>query len=136
MFFTDTIFNNIVLGEIISEDRVYQVCRECSIYDDIMLLEDKFDTIISSSIHNFSGGQIKRISIVRAILQDRDILLLDEPTAGLDSGNSENILDCIRQYATHKLILIITHDEYLIRNADVVYKLENKQLIPSNSRLL
>lgn len=113
VFFSDTILKNIILSDTAAKEDVYKVCKECSVYDEIKALEDGFDSIVSNSINNLSGGQIKRLSIARAILQDREILLLDEPTAGLDEENAVKVFECIRKYAREKLVIVITHDKYL-----------------------
>lgn len=129
VFFTDSIYHNITLGENVEKEWVHKVCKECAIYDEIKVSDNGFDTIISNSIKNFSGGQVKRLSIARAILQKKEILLLDEPTSGLDYKNAQSILKCIRQYVNDKIVIIITHDEYLEKNADVVYRLEDRKLV-------
>ncbi|MCR5740368.1 MAG: ABC transporter ATP-binding protein/permease [Lachnospiraceae bacterium] len=133
IFFTDSIFENLVLGQEIKKEKVYDVCRNCSIYDDIVSLENGFDTVISNGINNFSGGQIKRLSIARSILRNKDILLLDEPTAGLDSDNADCVMECIRKYSKNKLVIMITHDITAANLSDVLYKFENKKLVRQRS---
>lgn len=128
VFFTDTIYNNIVLGGEYDREYVYKVCKECSIYDDICGLENGFDTIISNGLLNFSGGQIKRLSIARAIIQNKDILLIDEPTVGLDEDNVSNVIDCIEKYAKEKIVIVITHDKLLENRAEKVYSLKDRKL--------
>ena len=129
IFFTDTIYNNIVMDCDCDREYVYEVCKECSIYEDILGLEDGFETIISNGILNFSGGQIKRLSIARAIVQNKEVLLVDEPTVGLDKDNVKKIVECIRKYAKKKLVVVITHDKMLEENAEKVYSISDKKLI-------
>ena len=133
IFFTDSIFENLVLGQEINKEKVYEVCRNCSIYDDIVSLENGFDTVISNGINNFSGGQIKRLSIARSILRNKDILLLDEPTAGLDSDNADCVMECIRKYSKDRLVIMITHDITAANLSDVLYRFENKKLVCQRS---
>lgn len=128
IFYTDTVYNNIVLGKKIPIEKVNQVCKLCSIYDDIMKMEAKFDTILSKGIDNMSGGQLKRLSLARAILQDRDILLLDEPTSGLDTENALIVTETIRKFAKNKIIIAITHDMELIQSTDYVYEIKDNTL--------
>lgn len=129
IFFTDTIYNNIVMDCDCDREYVYEVCKECSIYEDILGLEDGFETIISNGILNFSGGQIKRLSIARAIVQNKEVLLVDEPTVGLDKDNVKKIVECIRKYAKKKLVVVITHDKTLEENAEKIYSISDKKLI-------
>lgn len=111
------------------DEKVCQVCKECSIYKDIMTLDNKFETIMSNGINNFSGGQIKRLSIARAILQNKDILLIDEPTSGLDFYNAKMVIECIRKYANKKVVIVITHDKLIEEKCIHTYRLVNGQLI-------
>ncbi len=129
VFFTDTIYNNIVLGRDVEEDYVYEVCKECSIYEDILDLENGFDTVISNGILNFSGGQIKRLSIARAIIQNKGVLLVDEPTVGLDKENVNKVMECIVKYAKEKVVVVITHDKMVEKEADRIFMLADKMLI-------
>ena len=135
VFFTDTIYNNIVLGREVEEDYVYEVCKECSIYEDILELENGFDTVISNGILNFSGGQIKRLSIVRAIIQNKGILLVDEPTVGLDIENVNKVMECIVKYAKEKVVVVITHDKMVEKEADRIFTLTDKKLIERASSM-
>lgn len=62
-----------------------------------------------------SGGELKRVSIARAMIMKPDILLLDEPTTGLDKGTAQNILDIIKQYLDDKkLVIVSTHDDNIM----------------------
>ena len=124
----DTIYNNLTLGENVNKDEVIEVCKECAIYNDIMELEKGFDTIISNGIVNFSGGQIKRLSLARAILQRKEVLLLDEPTANLDLNNTDLILECIKKYSSNKIVLLITHDYNAKNKMDNVFELKEGKL--------
>ncbi len=81
------------------------------------------------NIRRFSGGQIKRLSIARAIVQNKEVLLVDEPTVGLDKDNVKKIVECIRKYAKKKLVVVITHDKMLEENAEKVYSISDKKLI-------
>ena len=71
-------------------------------------LEEK---VIYTKVCDLSGGMKRRVSIVRAILYDGDILLLDEPTKGLDEQNQRIVIDYILAASKHKTVLWVTHDE-------------------------
>lgn len=129
VFFTDTVYNNLVLGNDISVETVEKICKECSIYDEILSLEHGFDTMMSNGMNNFSGGQIKRLSIARAILQNKNILLLDEPTSGLDAINAEKVMDCIEKYSKSKVTLLITHDKIAEKRCGQVFHLVDGALV-------
>lgn len=81
---------------------------------------------------NLSGGQQQRVAIARALTLDTDIIIADEPTGNLDHKNSENVMNIFESLKNNnKCIIMVTHDESLNRNADVVLTIKNKKLIES-----
>lgn len=77
-----------------------------------------------------SGGQKQRIAIARALANDPDIILADEPTGALDSATTEDIMQIFKKLSESKLVLIITHSEELVQKyADQVIKIEDGKLI-------
>lgn len=74
------------------------------------LLEDKaLDTWLGEGGRQISGGERRRIGIARALLHDAPILLLDEPTEGLDRRTEQQILRLLMEHAKDKTVLFITH---------------------------
>jgi ABC-type lipoprotein export system ATPase subunit/ABC-type lipoprotein release transport system permease subunit len=68
---------------------------------------------------SLSGGEKQRVALARALAQDADILLLDEPTANIDSENSAKILSILRdQYKQGKIVILVTHDEEMKQDPD------------------
>jgi len=65
--------------------------------------------------NQLSGGQMQRVSIARAIVNDPDIILADEPTGALDSKTSKQIMDLIKEIANEELVIMVTHNEELAR---------------------
>ncbi|UNC93931.1 ABC transporter ATP-binding protein/permease [Candidatus Contubernalis alkaliaceticus] len=63
--------------------------------------------------NQLSGGQMQRVAVARALANDPDIILADEPTGSLDSETSKQILDLIREMAKDKLVIMVTHDTEL-----------------------
>ena len=60
---------------------------------------------------NFSFGQAQRIAIARALYKDAPILILDEPTASLDSESKKNIIRTLQKEAKHRLCIMVCHDQ-------------------------
>ena len=78
-----------------------------------------------------SGGQQQRVSIGRALMNNPAILLADEPTGNLDSINSKEIVDLLRQFnkALNQTVIIITHDERIALDADRVIAVEDGKIV-------
>lgn len=78
-----------------------------------------------------SGGQQQRVSIGRALMNDPAILLADEPTGNLDSKNSKEIVELLRQFnkALNQTVIIITHDERIALDADRVIAVEDGKIV-------
>ena len=78
-----------------------------------------------------SGGQQQRVSIGRALMNNPAILLADEPTGNLDSKNSKEIVELLRQFnkALNQTVLIITHDERIALDADRVIAVEDGKIV-------
>lgn len=78
-----------------------------------------------------SGGQQQRVSIGRALMNNPAILLADEPTGNLDSKNSKEIVELLRQFnkALNQTVIIITHDERIALDADRVIVVEDGKIV-------
>ena len=70
---------------------------------------------IYTPVKNFSGGMQRRVAVIRAMLFNADIYLLDEPFAGLDADSSEALIDIIKRFGMNKVVIIATHDESLLQ---------------------
>lgn len=78
-----------------------------------------------------SGGQQQRVSIGRALMNNPAILLADEPTGNLDSKNSKELVELLRQFnkALNQTVIIITHDERIALDADRVIAVEDGKIV-------
>ena len=78
-----------------------------------------------------SGGQCQRVAIARAIVGNPEIILADEPTGNLDSKNSKEIVELLRQFnkALNQTVIIITHDERIALDADRVIAVEDGKIV-------
>ena len=92
------------------------------------LKEDQFKRLPNM----LSGGEQQRVAIARALASGSEIILADEPTGNLDSTNSRNIVEILRQLAheNDRYVIIVTHDPAVAEAADVVLKMKDGNLVP------
>ncbi len=78
-----------------------------------------------------SGGELRRMAVVRALSQSPDILFADEPTGDLDDENTNLVLSAFRSYAheQEKAVFVVTHENDALQYADIVYKMDGGQII-------
>lgn len=91
------------------------------------LKEDQFKRLPNM----LSGGEQQRVAIARALACGSEIILADEPTGNLDSANSQNIVEILRQLAheENRCVIIVTHDPAVAEAADVVLKMKDGNLV-------
>lgn len=70
-----------------------------------------------------SGGQRQRVAIARAMMNSPKVLFADEPTAALDHENAFAVMDILKEYAKENLVLVITHDHSILKDADVLIEM-------------
>jgi len=107
-----TIIDNIVYGEDINNlkfDKIYQILNLLDLYDLFMNYPLKLNTNISEASARLSGGQMQRLCIARALYNEFDILILDEPTSAIEESLEKLIIERIVSYYRNKIIIIISH---------------------------
>ncbi|WP_417698204.1 heme ABC transporter ATP-binding protein/permease CydC [Psychromonas sp.] len=90
--------------------------------------ENPFDTWLGEGGRQLSGGEQRRIGVARALLHDAPILLLDEPTEGLDKRTERDILKLLFEFAEHKTLLMISHRLTAMDKMDNIYLMEEGSL--------
>jgi len=89
---------------------------------------------IDKKPNQMSGGQMQRVSIARALINNPDILLADEPTGALDSGTSEQIMALIKEIAKDRLVIMVTHNAELAEKYSTrIINLFDGQLVGDNN---
>ncbi|MDK0519328.1 ABC transporter ATP-binding protein [Streptomyces sp. ML-6] len=130
----DTIEKNIACGRTdVSHHEVVEAARAADADGFIRALPEGYDTVISTGTPRLSGGQLQRIAIARAMLRDAPVLLLDEPTTGLDRLAAQRILAPLRRLARGRTTIVITHDLALAADADRVLVLDEGRLVESGT---
>ncbi len=97
-------------------------------------LPDRYNTPVGEHGHAMSGGQARRIALARALLRDCPVLLLDEPTAGLDADTETNVLASLLAATRGKTLIVVTHHPRVMAMADRVLTLTGGQVGPLANR--
>jgi ABC-type multidrug transport system fused ATPase/permease subunit len=124
----DTIESNIALGqkkEDIDKDKIINAVKLAKLDGFIEQLENHLDTKVGERGVRFSGGQIQRIGIARALYSDPEILILDEATSALDVKTESEIMDAVFELQGDKTIIIVAHRLSTISRCDYVYLIKN-----------
>jgi len=82
-------------------------------------LPNQYETLINENAINISGGEKQKISILRAILKNTDILILDEPTSALDDTSKNALKNYLHTIKQEKIIILVTHDDTFMDEEDV-----------------
>lgn len=128
--FSDTIYNNIAFGlEDVSPQKVYEYAKNAAVYDDIMQLPQKFETVIGERGVTLSGGQKQRISIARALIKEPEIIILDDCLSALDTKTEAKITRFLDQALADKTTIVITHRLYAALQFDKIIVLDDGQII-------
>ncbi len=122
-FFKDTLFNNIICGNTSNcKTKMLGLIDYFGLSDLIASLEDGINSYISNKT-SFSGGEKYKLSIIRALIKEPDVLILDEPTAALDTQGKCRLVDLLISLKKTKIIIIISHDSKINKIADYVLEL-------------
>ncbi|MBC1978566.1 thiol reductant ABC exporter subunit CydC [Listeria marthii] len=108
--FSTTVLNNIRLGnQDATDEEVYEAAKKVQLHDFIMSMPDGYHTQMSEMGERFSGGERGRIALARILLQNTPIVILDEPTVGLDPITERDLLATIFETLADKSLIWVTH---------------------------
>ncbi|MGW0633691.1 ABC transporter ATP-binding protein [Streptomyces sp. NPDC002758] len=133
--FHTTIRDNIAYGwPRATMAEIIQAAKDADAHEFITALPDGYLTTIGENGFQLSGGQSRRIAIARAFLRATPVLILDEPTAGLDHQAAAHVLAPLRRLMAGRTTILITHDQALAQHADAIHTLHGPgaEVIPQS----
>ncbi|XP_068840293.1 ATP-binding cassette sub-family C member 4-like isoform X2 [Capricornis sumatraensis] len=128
--FSGTVRSNILFGKKYEKDRYEEVIKACALGEDLQLLEDGDQTVIGDRGTPLSEGQKARVSLARAVYQDADIYLLDDPFSAVDAGVSRHLFEqCICQVLREKITILVTHQWQYLKAASRILILKGGTIV-------
>jgi ABC-type multidrug transport system fused ATPase/permease subunit len=129
LVFDGTIADNIRWGRPEATDHeIEQAARAADVHRFVQDLPDGYATRVGQRGRLLSGGQRQRLAIARAMIRDAPVLLLDEPTTGLDAESSERVLAPLRRLMDGRTTLMISHNLLTVTDADRIVFLEDGRI--------
>jgi ABC-type multidrug transport system fused ATPase/permease subunit len=113
----------------IADERIWDALALVAMDGFVRGLPERLDTALGEDGVNLSGGQRQRLSLARAFLLDRPVLLLDEPLSNVDAESEAVIVAALARWRSGRACLAITHRLTLFQHADVVYRLQEGRLV-------
>ena len=127
--FNGTILDNLLYAKpSATREEIENACKVANIYDFIMGLPAKFDTVVGNRGLKLSGGEKQRVSIARVVLKDPKILILDEATSSLDSISESLIQSALNAVMQNRTSIVIAHRLSTVIAADKIMVVENGEI--------
>ena len=128
--FSDTIKDNILYGKLdATEEELFNAAKQANADDFIRKLPEGYDTILDEDGENISQGQKQLLTIARAIISQKEILILDEATSNIDTRTEELIQNALDKLMKNKTSFVIAHRLSTIQNADKILVLGQGRVI-------
>ena len=130
ILFHAPIWQNIAYGRLsATRDEIVRAAQHAHADEFIGKLRDGYDTMVGERGVTLSGGQRQRIAIARAIIRDAPILIMDEPTTGLDAASEKLVLEALKNLTAGRTCIINAHRLATIRRADVIFVMQDGGIV-------
>jgi ATP-binding cassette subfamily B protein len=126
LLFRAPIWQNIGYGKPeATRDEIIRAAELANADEFIRKLPQGYDTMVGERGVTLSGGQRQRIAIARAIIRNSPILILDEPSTGLDAASEKLVMEGLERLMKNKTTIMVAHRLVTVQNADVIFVLQN-----------
>jgi ATP-binding cassette, subfamily B, bacterial len=134
LLFHAPVWQNIAYGKPeATRDEIINAAKLANADEFIEKMPQGYDTMIGERGVTLSGGQRQRIAIARAIIRNSPILILDEPSSGLDAASEELVFDALNQLTRNKTTIVIAHRLTTVRRADIIFVLQDGSVVESGA---
>ena len=128
--FNGSIKDNLLIGKRdATVEEINRALEVANLKEFVYSLDDGLDTQVGEGGSLLSGGQKQRLAFARAILSDREILILDEATSNIDVESEEMIWNSVEKLRNNKTLIVISHRLANVKNADRIYLLDKGNLV-------
>ena len=134
LLFHGTIWHNIAYGKPdATRAEILHAAELANAHEFIEKMPEGYDTMVGERGVTLSGGQRQRIAIARAVIRNSPILILDEPSSGLDAASEELVFEALDRLMKGKTSLVIAHRLSTIRTADIIFVVKDGSTVESGS---
>ena len=134
VLFSGTIWDNIAYGKPeASFGEIVAAAETANAMEFIEQLPGRFDARVGERGVTLSGGQRQRIAIARAVVRKSPILILDEPSTGLDAASEQLVFEALDRLMTGRTSLVIAHRLSTVRSADCIYAVNEGRIVESGT---
>lgn len=131
--FSTTIMENLLIASKkgTDEDFVINFCKLYKINDFIEKLPKGYQTVVGQGGHDLSRGEKQRLSLIRALLRDPDVLILDEATNSLDPANERLFYEILLEISQSKIVIMVSHELWKLKDCKKLYILKEGSVVES-----
>ena len=130
VLFHAPILQNIAYGKPeATREEILRAAKLANADEFIEKMPEGYDTMVGERGVTLSGGQRQRIAIARAVIRNSPILIMDEPSSGLDAQSEKLVFDALDKLMVGKTSVIVAHRLSTIRKADVIFVLKDGEIV-------
>ena len=130
ILFHAPVWQNIAYGKLeATRDEIVRAAQLANAHEFIVKMPQGYDTMVGERGLTLSGGQRQRIAIARAIIRDSPILIMDEPTTGLDAASEKLVMDALNRMMRGRTCLINAHRLATISQADIIFLVKDGRIV-------
>jgi subfamily B ATP-binding cassette protein MsbA len=134
ILFQGTVWQNIAYGKPgASRAEIYRAAELANAHEFIEKMPNQYDTLVGERGVTLSGGQRQRIAIARAVIRNTPVLILDEPSSGLDAESEKLVFEALDRLMKGKTSIVIAHRLSTIRSADVIFALKDGTIVETGT---